>query len=133
MIVSFSAIPSVWKWICAARRCESMQLRNGQRKAIIRTHRQSETGSDYISLVPAAGVEPARCRHHWILSPARLPIPSRRHKPLFYFIILKIIFQASNAKNHFSFCRKAAGPDHGKSSPRLFKIFIHESGLKNKY
>ncbi len=29
-------------------------------------------------MVPVAGVEPARCRHHWILSPARLPIPSHR-------------------------------------------------------
>ena len=25
------------------------------------------------------GVEPIRCCHHGILSPARLPIPSRRH------------------------------------------------------
>ena len=30
-------------------------------------------------LVPVAGVEPARCRHHRILNPARLPIPSHRH------------------------------------------------------
>ena len=30
-------------------------------------------------LVPAIGVEPIRCCHHGILSPARLPIPSRRH------------------------------------------------------
>ncbi len=29
-------------------------------------------------LIPAAGVEPARPRGHWILSPARLPIPPRR-------------------------------------------------------
>ncbi len=29
-------------------------------------------------LVPEAGVEPARYRYHWILSPARLPIPSFR-------------------------------------------------------
>ena len=36
-------------------------------------------GSDFLGLVPEAGVEPARCRHHWILSPARLPIPSFRH------------------------------------------------------
>lgn len=26
------------------------------------------------------GVEPIRCCHHGILSPARLPIPSRRHR-----------------------------------------------------
>ena len=30
-------------------------------------------------LVPVAGLEPARCRHRWILSPLRLPIPSHRH------------------------------------------------------
>ncbi len=29
--------------------------------------------------MPATGVEPVRCRHHRILSPARLPIPPRRH------------------------------------------------------
>ncbi len=28
--------------------------------------------------MPEAGVEPARYRYHWILSPARLPIPSFR-------------------------------------------------------
>ena len=28
--------------------------------------------------IPAAGVEPARPNGHWILSPARLPIPPRR-------------------------------------------------------
>ena len=30
-------------------------------------------------LVPVVGVEPTRYRYHWILSPARLPIPSYRH------------------------------------------------------
>ena len=30
-------------------------------------------------MVPVAGLEPARCRHRWILSPLRLPIPSHRH------------------------------------------------------
>ena len=29
-------------------------------------------------MVPVAGLEPARCRHRWILSPLRLPIPSHR-------------------------------------------------------
>ena len=32
-----------------------------------------------VQLIPAAGVEPARPCGHWILSPARLPIPPRRH------------------------------------------------------
>src|SRR5690242_542171 len=31
-------------------------------------------------LVPTEGVEPTRYRYHWILSPARLPIPPRRHE-----------------------------------------------------
>ena len=31
-----------------------------------------------MQLIPAAGVEPARPCGHWILSPARLPIPPRR-------------------------------------------------------
>ena len=30
------------------------------------------------SVVPVAGLEPARCRQRWILSPLRLPIPSHR-------------------------------------------------------
>lgn len=30
------------------------------------------------ALVPKAGIEPARCCHHWILNPARLPIPPLR-------------------------------------------------------
>ena len=34
-------------------------------------------------LVPVVGVEPTRYRYHWILSPARLPIPSYRHESKF--------------------------------------------------
>ena len=37
-----------------------------------------ETYSFESFLVPVAGLEPARCRHRWILSPLRLPIPSHR-------------------------------------------------------
>ena len=37
-------------------------------------------------LVPVAGVEPARYRYHWILSPARLPIPSHRRIECAYCI-----------------------------------------------
>lgn len=33
-------------------------------------------------LVPAEGVEPTRPCGHWILSPARLPIPPRRLCPV---------------------------------------------------
>ena len=35
-------------------------------------------------MVPVAGVEPARYRYHWILSPARLPIPSHRPVNMYY-------------------------------------------------
>ena len=69
---------SAWRWACAVPRCGSRCFRNGQRKAIIRTHRLSETGSDYIGLVPVVGLEPTRCRQRRILNPLRLPIPSHR-------------------------------------------------------
>ena len=59
---------SAWRWACAVPRCGSRCFRNGQRKAIIRTHRLSETGSDYIGLVPEVGLEPTRCRQQRILS-----------------------------------------------------------------
>ena len=31
-----------------------------------------------LDMVPVAGLEPARCRQQWILSPPRLPIPTHR-------------------------------------------------------
>ena len=44
-----------------------------------------------VFLVPEAGVEPARYRYHWILSPARLPIPSfRRTVRLWTFVIIPL-------------------------------------------
>ena len=64
---------SAWRWACAVPRCGSRCFRNGQRKAIIRTHRLSETGSDYIGLVPVVGLEPTRYCYQRILSPSRLP------------------------------------------------------------
>lgn len=68
---------SAWRWACAVPRCGSRCFRNGQRKAIIRTHRLSETGSDYIGLVRAMGLEPTRSYEHRHLKPACLPIPAR--------------------------------------------------------
>ena len=41
----------------------------------------SLSAGDGFLVVPVAGLEPARCRHRWILSPLRLPIPSHRHVP----------------------------------------------------
>ena len=38
----------------------------------------SEPCGGISDVVPVAGVEPARCRQRWILSPLRLPIPSYR-------------------------------------------------------
>ena len=82
---------SAWRWACAVPRCGSRRFRNGQRKAIIRTHRLSETGSDYIGLVPEVGLEPTRCCQQRILSPSRLPIPSFRRK--LYSIIIQRAMQ----------------------------------------
>ena len=64
--------------------------------------------------VPEAGVEPARCRHHRILSPARLPIPSFRHisvfadasiKPPWYYILLKTKMQHLFEEKHGVSCK----------------------------
>ena len=42
--------------------------------------RQPDRGkSAKTKLVPLAGLEPARCCHHLILSQARLPIPPQGH------------------------------------------------------
>ena len=42
-------------------------------------------------LVPVVGVEPTRYRYHWILSPARLPIPSyRQAKSIIPYLFPKI-------------------------------------------
>ena len=43
-----------------------------------KTNKKSVPCGTLFLLVPVAGLEPARCRHRWILSPLRLPIPSHR-------------------------------------------------------
>ena len=58
--LSSSGSLSVWRWACAALRCGNGWFRNGQRKAIIRTHHRLEIGSDYIGLVRLKGLEPTR-------------------------------------------------------------------------
>ena len=78
-LLSSSVGLSVWRWASAVPRCGNRWFHSGQRKAIIRTHRLSETGSDYIGLVREAGVEPARPCEHWHLKPASLPIPPLAH------------------------------------------------------
>ena len=78
-LLSSSVGLSVWRWASAVPRCGNRWFHSGQRKAIIRTHRLSETGSDYMGLVREAGVEPARPCEHWHLKPASLPIPPLAH------------------------------------------------------
>ena len=46
-------------------------------------------------LVPVAGLEPARYRYRWILSPLRLPIPSHRQNKLTYALYNKGIAKSS--------------------------------------
>ena len=45
------------------------------------------------AFVPEAGIEPARYCYHWILNPARLPIPP-----------LGPVFQKTDCKNMHLFC-----------------------------
>ena len=53
-------------------------------------------------MVPVVGVEPTRYRYHWILSPARLPIPSHRRN------ITSVIITKSDTKvkSFFHFLKK---------------------------
>ena len=54
-------------------------------------------------VVPKAGLEPARCRHHRILSPARLPIPPLRHGNLLLLYYISTLFcylQSKFSKNN---------------------------------
>lgn len=78
-------------------------------------------GSFYSGLVPKAGLEPARGRPHWILSPARLPfhhfgllliyniilILKNQHflskKNNFLFLLLKCVFRLNFRQNYISF------------------------------
>ena len=52
-------------------------------------------------MVPVVGVEPTRYRYHWILSPARLPIPSHRH-----YITNDIITKSDAKVNSFFYFLK---------------------------
>ena len=51
---------SVSRWACVPPRYGSGYAQTSQRKSIIRTHPLSGKGSDYMGLVPVAGLEPAR-------------------------------------------------------------------------
>lgn len=60
----------------------------------------------YYYLVPVAGLEPARHRWQWILSPPRLPIPTHRPESEFYLKSFPLYLQVSFSalfpnKTHF--------------------------------
>ena len=45
----------------------------------IKNRKKTRLENLVLIIIPAAGVEPARCCHRWILSPVRLPIPPCWH------------------------------------------------------
>ena len=57
---------------------------------IKRQNKRVRTQGVRTQLVPVAGVEPARYRYHWILSPARLPIPS--HRQVHCILATKVLY-----------------------------------------
>ena len=78
--------------------------------------------------MPVAGLEPARCRHRWILSPLRLPIPSHRQiygakviiqqlfskiKYYFYKILVPLKFKGTREFSYmvFEFLRHIFAPN----------------------
>jgi hypothetical protein len=52
----------------------ALAAQSGKRKALRKLNLLVEKGFSEL-MVPLAGLEPARCFHHLILSQARLPIP----------------------------------------------------------
>ena len=95
--------------------------KGGARKCaddVLFTKRTSEQSGLCSDVVPAAGLEPARHRWQWILSPPRLPIPTRRQTPinepaaapyppimLYYYSEISYTLQAGNTEFTKSFCR----------------------------
>ena len=51
--------------------------------------------------MPAAGVEPAPCCQDWILSPARLPIPSRRQMFNFMYVVQMVLVTGLEPVRYF--------------------------------
>ena len=60
------------------------------------TNKKEEAKASSFLLVPVVGVEPTRYRYHWILSPARLPIPS--HRLIYDFVIISHKKQKINSR-----------------------------------
>ena len=61
-----------------------------ERALIFAKKKRSKRYKTCPEVVPEAGVEPARYRYHWILSPARLPIPSFRQMLPTYYTVTNI-------------------------------------------
>ena len=59
-LISFSEALSAWRSVFVPVRFGSGYDQISRRKPIIRTHLLSEKGSDYMDVVPVAGLEPAR-------------------------------------------------------------------------
>ena len=72
----------------------SWKRRNSHQSAVF-----GEAGNGTVvgisELVPVAGLEPARHRWQWILSPPRLPIPTHRQKHIEYSTLLCRMQEAS--------------------------------------
>ena len=140
--LSSSGSLSVWRWACAALRCGNGWFRNGQRKAIIRTHHRLEIGSDYIGLVRLMGLEPIRSpirpsnvrvclfRHNriselnFIHSLTAWAIIQHRIPNVKSFMRTKLIYFASHAR--LCFC-KAAKYITVMMIKRIKAVFIHAS------
>ena len=80
-----------------AERCASVQ-RTETTESFVRVlspalAQKKDRASQLGLLVPKAGLEPARCRHHRILSPARLPIPPLRRDLLYYISTKERLWQ----------------------------------------
>lgn len=103
------------------------------RKKRVRTR----TASRLSLMVPLAGLEPARYRYQWILSPPRLPIPSQRRIPFRHvppnsksiFLIRRfVLYIIRPAKIKWNFWEPGMRFQNGKSSrsrPISFQLHIH--------
>src|SRR2546430_850559 len=59
------------------------------------------------SKLPAEGLEPTRSCDHWILSPARLPVPPRRHR----FLHSTTTNEGHEADRKSNACKLRGGPN----------------------
>ena len=101
----------------------------------------------HIELVPRVGIEPTRCHHHRILSPARLPVPpprqsgdsittvyrrGQRARQLLRVNFLRLVFAASPARG----TRGLLGDLHRYGVARMRdairRIDIHQARLEKR-